>query len=74
MTGKENATVIWTQSKMLCEDQINGEVVMPDCYLQASFEELLETLLGGEELQGTIQVKADKWFLDQFFFVETLPV
>lgn len=37
MTGKENASVIWTQSKMLCEDQINGENIRLDGYLQASF-------------------------------------
>lgn len=37
MTGKENASIIWTQSKMLCEDQANGENVRLDGYLQASF-------------------------------------
>ena len=42
---KENTSVIWTQSKMPCEDQIQGRGVRPDSYLQAKFswEELLET-------------------------------
>lgn len=35
MTGKGNAS--WTQSKMLCEDKINGENIRLDGYLQASF-------------------------------------
>lgn len=37
MAGKENASIICSQSKMLCENQINGENIRLDGYLQARF-------------------------------------